>query len=63
MQSPGRVYLTGGATAVLHGWREMTIDIDLKADPQPAGFFEAIAHVKESESVNVELASTDDFIP
>lgn len=22
----GRVYLTGGATAVLYGWREMTID-------------------------------------
>lgn len=63
VRSPGRVYLTGGATAVLYGWREMTIDIDLKAEPEPAGFFEAIAHVKESERVNVELASPDDFIP
>lgn len=63
MRGPGRIYLTGGATAVLHGWREMTIDIDLKAEPEPAGFFEAIAQVKESESVNVELASPDDFIP
>lgn len=26
----GRVYLTGGATAVLYGWRESTIDIDVK---------------------------------
>jgi hypothetical protein len=27
---PGRIYLAGGATAVLHGWRDMTIDVDLK---------------------------------
>ena len=62
-RSPGRVYLTGGATAVLYGWREMTVDIDMKAEPEPGGFFEAIAHLKESESVNVKLASPDDFIP
>ena len=28
-----RVYLTGGATAVLHGWRPSTIDIDVKLRP------------------------------
>ncbi len=44
---PGRIYLTGGATAVLHGWRSMTIDIDLKGDPEPSGFFEAIAALKD----------------
>ena len=26
----GRVYFAGGATAVLYGWRETTIDVDLK---------------------------------
>jgi len=26
----GRVYLTGGATAVLYGWRDTTIDVDIK---------------------------------
>ncbi len=31
----GRIYLTGGATALLYGWRPMTVDIDLKADPDP----------------------------
>lgn len=41
VKTPGRVYLTGGATALLHGWRPMTVDVDLKADPEPAGFFEA----------------------
>jgi len=38
----GCVYLTGGATALLHGWRDSTVDVDLKADPEPAGLFEAI---------------------
>lgn len=59
----GRVYLTGGATALLHGWRLTTIDIDLKPDPEPAGLFEAIAQLKNEIDVNLELASPDDFIP
>lgn len=63
VQSGGAVYLTGGATAVLHGWRNSTIDIDLKASPEPAGFFETLALLKDELDVNVELASPDDFIP
>jgi len=59
----GRIYLTGGATAVLYHWREMTIDIDLKPDPEPPGLFEALAILKEELDINVELASPDDFIP
>ena len=59
----GRIYLTGGATAVLHGWRQMTIDIDLKPDPEPPGLFEALAALEDELDVNVELASLDQFIP
>ena len=59
----GRIYFAGGATALLYGWRTATIDIDLKADPEPAGLFEAIALLKDELDVNVELASPDDFIP
>ena len=59
----GRIYLTGGATAVLHGWRPMTIDIDIKPEPEPAGLFEAIASLKNQLDINVELASPDQFIP
>jgi len=62
-RSPGKVYLTGGATALLLGFREQTIDIDLKLDPEPEGVFEAIAALKDRLNVNVELASPDDFIP
>ena len=63
VRGPGRIYLTGGATAVLHGWRAMTIDIDLKPDPEPEGFFEALAELKNELDVNVELASPDNFVP
>jgi hypothetical protein len=62
-RSPGKVYLTGGATALLLGFREQTIDIDLKLDPEPEGAFEAIATLKNRLNLNVELASPDDFIP
>jgi hypothetical protein len=63
VKGPGTIYLTGGATALLYGWREKTIDVDIKADPEPLGLFEAIAELKESLDANVELASPDLFIP
>jgi hypothetical protein len=59
----GRVYLTGGATAVLLGWRPATIDVDLKLVPDQDAVLRAIPALKESLQVNVELASPDDFIP
>jgi hypothetical protein len=61
--SEGAIYLTGGATAVLYEWRRATIDIDIKADPEPDGLFQAIAALKDELDVNVELASPDLFIP
>jgi hypothetical protein len=48
VKGPGKVYLTGGSTALLQGWRQTTIDIDIKGDPEPLGFFEGIAQVKKS---------------
>jgi Nucleotidyltransferase of unknown function (DUF6036) len=63
VSSAGRIYLAGGATAVLFGWRTTTIDVDLKPEPEPAGLFEALAVLKDELDLNVELASPDDFIP
>ena len=59
----GRVYLVGGASAVLVGWRATTVDVDLKLAPEPPGVFEAIARAKTELNMNVELAAPDDFIP
>lgn len=59
----GRVYLTGGATAVLHGWRPSTIDVDVKFVPERDEFFRALPDLKEQLHLNVELAAPSDFIP
>jgi hypothetical protein len=58
-----RVYFTGGATAVLHGWRASTLDIDIKLVPERDELFRAIPALKEQLRVNVELAAPVDFIP
>lgn len=60
---PGRIYFTGGATAVLFGWRDMTVDVDFKLDPEPPGIFAALPKMKNDLDVNLELASPDQFVP
>jgi hypothetical protein len=62
-RSPAHVYLTGGATAVLVGWRAMTIDVDIKIIPDDDALLRAIPALKERLSINVELAAPIDFIP
>ena len=62
-QSPARIYFTGGATAVLYGWRESTIDVDILIVPDEDRLFRAIPRLKERLHLNVELASPLDFIP
>ena len=59
----GRVYFTGGATAVLLGWRTSTIDVDIKLVPEHDSVTRAIPRIKEALHINVELASPDLFIP
>jgi len=61
---PGtRMYLTGGATAVLEGWRESTADVDVRFEPDSDAALRRIASLKEELFVNVELASPLDFLP
>ena len=59
----GRVYLTGGATAVLQGWRATTIDVDIKLMPDRDEILREIPRLKEKLGLNVELAAPSDFIP
>ena len=63
VQVEGRVYLTGGATAVLHGWRDTTIDVDIKLIPDHDEILREIPRLKERLNLNVELAAPSDFIP
>jgi hypothetical protein len=59
----GCIYFTGGASALLIGWRHTTVDVDIRLDPEPLGVFQAIAKLKEELNINVELASPQDFLP
>ncbi len=60
---PARVFLVGGACAVLLGWRDSTIDIDLKALPERDDLLRQLSVLKERLEINIELAAPDNFIP
>jgi hypothetical protein len=62
-RQPVHVYLTGGASAVLEGWRASTLDIDIKLEPDDDALLRAVPALKESLQMNVELAAPIDFIP
>ena len=62
-RSEARVYLTGGASAVLLEWRGSTIDVDVEIRPESDEILRAIPEIKERLNVNVELASPGHFIP
>ncbi len=58
-----RPYFTGGATAVLLGWRSTTVDVDIRFVPETDQVFRVIPSLKEDLQINVELASPADSIP
>jgi len=57
------VHLTGGATAVLLGWRKSTIDADILMVPEQDSLYRALPRLKEELQLNVEIASPAHFIP
>src|SRR6188472_93795 len=59
------VYLVGGATAVLEGWRGTTIAVDITLGDGEAAdeLLHAIPAIKDELELNVELASPADFVP
>ena len=63
VKGPARVFLVGGATAVLLGWRDSTIDIDLKSVPERDDILRQLSALKERLEINIELAAPDNFIP
>src|SRR5665213_3498283 len=62
-RGPTRIYLTGGATAVLEGWRDSTVDVDLRFEPDLDEMLRELPVLKEDLGLNIELASPPDFIP
>jgi hypothetical protein len=57
------VYLVGGATAVIEGWRPTTIDVDLRMEPEADELLRALPELKLRLDISIELASPLDFLP
>jgi len=62
-RTPTILYLTGGATAVLEGWRASTVDVDVRFEPDTDELLRVLPKLKEDLAINIELASPPDFIP
>ena len=52
-KTDAHVYLVGGASAVLVGWRPSTIDIDLKIVPDADDILRTISHLKDKLEINI----------
>lgn len=59
----GKVYFTGGASAVLDGWRETTVDVDLDLEGDAERLLRALPAIKDELRINVELAAPHHFVP
>jgi hypothetical protein len=62
-ETPTQLFLVGGSTALLHGWRASTVDIDVRIEPDSGAVARAIPEIKERLGVNIEFASPLDFLP
>ncbi len=56
-----RVYIVGGGTAVLEGWRAATIDADLYSEREEV--FRDVQGIKERLQLNIEFARPEQFVP
>jgi hypothetical protein len=59
----GSVFFTGGATAVLVGWRSTTIDADILVVPDTDRLLGLLPRLKEDLNLNIEIASPAHFLP
>ncbi len=62
-RAQARVYFTGGASAVLEGWRATTIDVDIEIVPDADAVLKLLPSLKDELQINVEQASPAHFIP
>ena len=62
-ESETRLFFTGGATAVLLGWRPSTIDLDIKLEPETDRLLDVHLQALLERGDGTEQASPGDFIP
>ena len=56
-----RVYVVGGGSAVLSGWRSSTLDADLYAERDEV--FRDVQGIKDRLRLNIEFARPENFVP
>lgn len=57
------LYLVGGACAVLRGWRQTTVDVDIELTAESDDLLRALPELKRKLGLNVELAAPHHFVP
>lgn len=62
-REPVRLYLTGGASQLVRGLRESTVDVDLTFEPENDDVLRSMVALKERLNLNVELVSPAHFVP
>lgn len=63
VREPTRLYLVGGCSAVLRGWRGATVDVDFTAEPESRALFEALPELKRTLDLSTEIVSPAQFVP
>ena len=63
LRHPHTVYLVGGSSAVIVGWRASTRDVEVRPEPDSDELLRLLSELKESLDINIELASPLDFLP
>ena len=63
VKEPAQVYITGGASSIIKGWRQTSLDIDFIFNPELDHFYRAIPKLKEQLQLNLEIATPYHFIP
>lgn len=58
-----RIFFTGGATAVLLGWRPLAIDVDLKILPATAALADAIRRQARVLDIELDFLCPADYLP
>ena len=47
----------------MEGWRQSTVDVDLRIEPDSDALLRRLAELKDELDLNIELASPPDFVP
>ena len=63
LRTPHTLYLVGGSSAVVIGWRASTRDVDLRPEPDSDELLGIVHELKQALDINIELASPLDFLP